>query len=188
MSNVKDMNILIDTAVLYYGTFDLSSGLDTIMTQITGKELGVSKGGLKFEAKPEIRDIEFDGALERKIAGLQRILKWDVSVEASVLDFNETVLNASLVKKVTNASTKFDVYEPSDVIEDVDYKDLLIVGKKHGSNDAIIIHIMNSYNSEGMAFETKDKDESSVDIKFSGCYKFNSNEKPFKIYMPKAVI
>lgn len=187
MNDIKDMNILVDSAVLYYGVFDLTTGLDTIMTTIKDKELGLAKGSLKFEAKPEIRDIEHCGALEKKIAGLQRVMKWDVKAEAEILDFNETVLSASLVKKVTNVSTKFDVYEPSN-ITDTDYKDLLIVGQKHGSVEPIIIHVMNSYNAEGIKFETKDKDESAIAMTFNGCYKFNSNEKPFKIYMPKKVI
>ncbi|WP_346884881.1 hypothetical protein [Clostridium sp. UBA4395] len=188
MSDIKDMNILVDSAVLYYGTFDLTTGLDTVMTTIKDKELGLAKGSLKFEAKPEIRDIEHCGALERKIVGLQRIMKWDVKAEAEILDFNKTVLEASLIKKVENTSTKFDVYEPSDKIVVADYKDLLIVGQKHGSSDPIIIHILNSYNADGISFETKDNDEASTAMTFNGCYKFNSNEKPFRVYMPKAVI
>lgn len=184
----NDMNILVDSAVLYYGDFDLSA-LDSVITTIEGKELGIAKGSLKFEAKPEIRDMEYAGSLERKVAGMQRILKWDVTAEADILDFNENVLTASLIKKEANTSTKFDVYAPSHEIAEVDYKDLLIVGKKHLSNEPIIIHVFNSYNPEGISFECKDKDEAATSMKFTGAYNFkNDNEKPFKIYMPKKTV
>jgi hypothetical protein len=185
----NEVSILIDSPVLYYGDFDLNSGLDAILTTIKDKELGIAKGSLKFEAKPEVRDIEHARSLERKIKGMQRILKWDVFAEAEILDFNEKVLTSSLIKKETNASTKFDVYAPSNDIVDGDYKDLLIVGKKHNSNDPIVIHIFNSYNPEGISFEMKDKDESAISMKFIGAYSFNDDTvKPFKIYMPKKVV
>ncbi|WP_195954413.1 hypothetical protein [Clostridium tertium] len=184
----NEMNIIVDSAVIYYGDFDTST-LDNLMTTINGKELGLSKSSLKFEAKPEIRDIEYAGSFERKVKGMQRVLKWDVSAEADILDFNENVLTASLIKKESNASTKFDVYSPSTDIADGDYKDLLIVGKKHKSNDPIVIHIFNSYNPEGISFEMKDKDEAGTSMKFIGAYSFENNtEKPFKIYMPKKEI
>ncbi|MDC4241822.1 hypothetical protein NE398_16930 [Clostridium tertium] len=184
----NEMNIVVDSGIIYYGDFDTST-LDNLMTTINGKELGLIKSSLKFEAKPEIRDIEYAGSLERKIKGMQRILKWDVSAEADILDFNENVLTASLIKKESNESTKFDVYSPSNNILDGDYKDLLIVGKKHKSNEPIVIHIFNSYNPEGMSFEMKDKDEASTSMKFIGAYTFEDDtKKPFKIYMPKKAV
>lgn len=183
-----EMNIVVDTGVIYYGEFDIST-LDNLMASIKGQELGLIKSSLKFEAKPEIRDIEHAGSLERKVKGMQRVLKWDVSAEADILDFNEKVLTASLIKKESNESTKFDVYSPSNDILDGDYKDLLIVGKKYKSNEPIIIHIFNSYNPEGMSFEMKDKDEASASMKFIGAYSFEDDtEKPFKIYMPKKTV
>ncbi|MDU3548941.1 MAG: hypothetical protein E7F83_16165 [Clostridium sp.] len=182
----NEMNIVVDSGVIYYGDFDMTT-LDNLMTTIDGKELGLIKSSLKFEAKPEIRDIEHAGSLERKVKGMQRILKWDVSAESEILDFNEKVLTSSLIKKETNASSKFDVYAPSNDIADEDYKDLLIVGKKK-SGEPIVIHIFNSYNPEGISFEMKDKDESAVSMKFIGAYSFNDDtKKPFKIYIPKTV-
>lgn len=184
----NEMNIVVDSGVVYYGDFDIST-LDNLMTTINGQELGLIKSSLKFEAKPEIRDIEYAGSLERKVKGMQRILKWDVSAEADILDFNEKVLTASLIKKESNESTKFDVYSPSIDINEGDYKDLLIVGKKHKSNDPIVIHIFNSYNPEGVSFEMQDKNEAPTSMKFIGAYSFEDDtKKPFKIYMPKKVV
>lgn len=183
----NEMNIVIDSGVIYYGDFDIST-LDNLMATISGNELGLIKSSLKFEAKPELRDIEHAGSLERKIKGMQRILKWDVSAEADILDFNEKVITSSLIKKETNTSTKFDVYSPSTEMADTDYKDLLIVGKKHKSGEPIVIHIFNSYNPEGISFEMKDKDESAISMKFIGAYSFSDDtKKPFKIYLPKTL-
>ena len=54
---VPDINmneIVWDSATLYYGKFDLTN-IDTLMTQLKGKELGLSDGGVKFTSTPDIR-------------------------------------------------------------------------------------------------------------------------------------
>ena len=181
----KEMNIVVDEGILYYGSFNFSN-LDTLMASLEGKELGLAKGSLNFEAKPEFRDIEFAGSKERKIAGMRRIRKWEVKSECEVLDLNDGVLGASLVKKDSDtSSTKFDVYIPKSDLNSEDYKDLLIVGKKHGSGKDVVIHIMNTFNTEGITFSLEDNNEASTKMVFEGHYAFKNNEPPFKIYMGK---
>lgn len=182
---MQEMNIIVDEGVLYYGIFDFSN-LDNLMTSIEGKELGLAKESLSFEAKPEFRDIEFAGSRERKIAGMRRIRKWDVKAEGEVLDLNDSVLGASLIKKDSSAlSSKFNVYVPNNKLVDNDYKDLLIVGKKHNENKSVIIHIMNTFNTEGISFSLEENNESATKMVFEGHYAFKKDETPFKIYMEK---
>ena len=67
---VPDINmneIIWDSATLYYGKFDLTS-IDTLMTQLKGKELGLSDGGVKFTSTPDIRQIPVQGHLDRNIS------------------------------------------------------------------------------------------------------------------------
>lgn len=183
--DINNVNIVVDDAVLYWGDFgDLSgTGMDNILETIKGKELGVAKGSLKFEAKPEIRNIEHAGSLERDEVNWQRIIKWDVTAETTILDFNGNVLNASLIEKTESASTEFDVYAPIKDFKSTNYKDLIVVGKKHNSEKPVIVHVFNSYNPEGVSFECKDKDEAGISMKFKGCYK--TDKHPFEIAFPK---
>ena len=183
------MKFIVDSAVLYYGDFNLEgTKLDTLLDIIKSKELGLAKDSIKFEAKPNIRDIEYAGRMERSVVGKQRITKWDVTVEGNILDLNEAVLNASLVNKKVSESTKYDVFEPSyGLIAAENYKDLLIVGTELGTEDPIAIHVFNSLNPEGLLLELKDVDEASTAMKFTGAYNSDGKTTPFKIYKPKTV-
>lgn len=77
------MNILLDVATVYYGDINLTEDkLDTLDTVLTEEnKIGFTKDGLKVEAKPNVRQIEFDGRRERSIAGYDRVLGWTVEVE-----------------------------------------------------------------------------------------------------------
>lgn len=56
---------IVDTPTLYYGDIELSNP-DTWAETLKGKELGLSKDGIKFSCKPTIRQIEYDGRMESK--------------------------------------------------------------------------------------------------------------------------
>lgn len=187
MAEVKAKEFIVDTPTLYYGDIDLSNP-DTWSTLLKGKEIGYSKGGLKFSAKPTIRQIEYDGRMEKQVQGMDRITKWDISAEGEIVQFRPELLTMSLIKKGTTASTKFDVYEPSNELVTGDYKPLVIVGKVHNSDEPIIIVVENTYNSEGFEFEGKDNDESSAKFTMNAHYKQDSNEAPCKIYCKKNVV
>ena len=173
-------NIVIDTASVYLG------GTITDPAELSGLAehlLGTTKGGVSITLKPNLRDIEFDGKLERKVKGMSRVLGWEVSAECEVLELTEKVLNGSLMTKKSDSLTKHDKYVPSN---DLDYKDLVVVGKLLGTKDPIVCVIKNVYNSEGLNLETKDSDEATCKMSFQGHYTLGSDEAPCDFYIPKA--
>ena len=160
--NLND--IVWDSAMLYYGKFNLSD-VDTLMTQLEGKELGLSDGGVKFTSTPDIRKIPVQGHLDRKLKGFERILKVDGKVEGEILVINKNTLQMSLYKKQSTSSTKYDKYVPhTGIIEDDMYGDLLVIGTTTGEVP-VIAHIENTYNSE-LTLETADKEEGKIKINF----------------------
>lgn len=178
---------IIDTATVYYGNIDTTQ-VDTLITSLVGKELGISKGGIKIEAKPEVRKVEHDGGLDRNIKGMSRITKWDIKGEGSILEYNPKLLEASLMKKdSTISSTKYDVYIPQNDLEVGDYQSLVIVGKLHGSDTPCIFIIDNTFNMEGISVDTKDNDEGAFKMAFEGYYESNESNPPFKILTKKSV-
>ena len=187
MSKVPDINmneIVWDSATLYYGKFDLTN-IDTLMTQLEGKELGLSDGGVTFTSTPEIRQIPVQGHLDRKLKGFERIIKVDGKVEGEILVVNKNTLEMSLYKKESTTSTKYDKYVPhTGIIEDDMYGDLLVVGTTTGEVP-VIVHIQNTYNTE-LALETADKEEGKVKINFESAYDPKKDkEVPVAIYLPK---
>lgn len=177
-------HFIVDTPTLYYGDIDLSNP-DDWSTTLQGKEIGFSKGGVKFSCKPTIRQIEYDGRMERQVKGMDRITKWDISAEGEIVEFKPELLTLSLIKKGTIESTKFDLYQPSNSLEIADYKTLVIVGKVHLSDTPIIIVVENTYNGEGFEFEGKDNDEGSATFTMNAHYKADSDTAPCKIYVKK---
>lgn len=177
---------IIDSATVYYGVIATET-VDTLLASLEGKELGISKGGIKIELKPEIRNVEFDGALDRNVKGMQRITKWDVKGEGDILEFNPKVLEASLFEKDSSiTSTKYDVYKPQSSIVDADYGTMVIVGQLQNSDTPIIFVLDNTFNMEGITIDTKDKDEAAFKMSFEGAYNLGSNTPPCKILVKKS--
>lgn len=178
---------IVDTPTLYYGDIELSNP-DTWAETLKGKELGLSKDGIKFSCKPTIRQIEYDGRMEKQVQGMDRITKWDISAEGEIVQFRPELLPMALIKKGETESTKFDLYTPSNSLADSDYKVLVIVGKVHNSDEPIILVVENTYNGEGFEFEGKDNEESTATFTMNAHYKQDSDDVPCKIYCKKAVL
>ena len=179
--NLND--VIFDSAMLYYTDFD-TSNLETAIASLKGHELGLSDGGVTFSSEPEIRDIPFAGALERKIKGYQRILKTTGKIEGQILPINADLLTMSLYKKDTVTSVTYDKYIPTTgLIADSYYKDLVLVGTTADETDIIIV-IRNTYNS-AFNLDTKDKEEGKIKVAFEGCYEKGSDIPPIEIYIPK---
>lgn len=178
------MSILLDVATVYYGDIDITDdnldNLDTVLTE--ENKIGFTKDGLKVEAKPNIRQIEFDGRRERNITGYDRVLGWTVEVECDALEILDRPEALGLVKDSNSKSTKYDVFRPN---HDLQYKDLVLVGEIHSSKTPAIIHIHNAFNEGGLQFEQKDSDESAFSLKFIGSYDKNSDKVPMDVYLPK---
>ncbi|MDB8791953.1 hypothetical protein PN398_14620 [Romboutsia sp. 1001216sp1] len=172
-------NVVIDAASVYLGvTIDNPDDL----SGIADKCIGLTRDSVSLTLKPNVREIDFNGKLERKVKDTSRILGWEVSAECEALELTPQVLNGSLMTKVSTSSTKYDKYVPSN---DLVYNDVVVVGTLMGSSNPIVAVIKNAYNAEGLNLETKDSDESVCKMSFQGHYKLGSNDAPCDFYMPK---
>lgn len=180
-----DKQILIDTASVYVGV-DLTS-IDTLdFTTLTDKLLGITTGGLSFSAKAKIKEIDFNGKLDKSVKGMERVTGWDVKVETESLELSDKVLSMSLLTKGTG-TTKYDVYTGVEgLLQDSNYSNIIVVGTVTATEEPVIIEVKNVFNTEGFNFKGKDKDESSYKMSFEPRYDITKlNETPFKIYNPK---
>jgi hypothetical protein len=182
-----NINMVIGNATLYYGSFDVSN-IDTLLSGLTDdNKLGLGKDSVKFTAKPKITDYDYAGKEDRKVKNMEEITGWEVKVEGDCLDFNEKALKASLMKKdATNKSTTYDLYVPYPELNNDCYGDVLVVGRLKNNDKPIAIIVFNAYNSDGIQFECKDKNNSAVKLAFEGSYSMeNPNDTPFRIIVPK---
>lgn len=173
---------MIDTCSVYIGSSINLSNPDEYKTIVNNMFLGLTRDGVSVAAKPNIKEIDFDGKLDRKVKGMDRILGWEVTAECQTLELGEKLLDVSLFKKVSGSSQKFDKYIPSNEMQ---YNDVLLIGTLSKTQEPILFLVKNAYNSEGFAVETKDKDEAGVKMSLVGTYELGSNDAPFEIYMPK---
>lgn len=179
---------IIDCPTLYTGTITDPSEL----ASLEGKELGLSKDGIKLAFEPNIREIEFDGRLGRKIKDMERILSWNCSAETKGLELSDTALNFSLIKKdSTFTNLKYEKFIPSN---EITYADIVIVGKMHGS-EPIVVVMKDCFNPDGCSIETKDGEEGTYDFKAEARYEYdpikdatNENTVPCMIYLPKVSV
>lgn len=182
--NLND--VIFDSAMLYYDTtLDIETNIATLETYLTGKELGLSDGGVSFSSTPEVRQIPIAGSLGKKIKGFERIIKVDGKVEGEIVVLNGKMLEMSLYKKGTTEAAKHDKYIPeTGVVADGSYGDLLLVGETCG--ESVLVLIKNTYN-EALTLDTKDKEEGKVKVSFEGRYDKESKVPPIEIWVPKAV-
>lgn len=177
--------LLIDVPSIYVGTITEPSDL----TKLEGKELGLTKDGMKLSFVPNIREVEFDGKNGRKIKGMERILAWECTAECKGLELSDNALQFSLIKKDSTFTNEgYEKYTPSN---DIVYQDIVIVGKMHGSKPIVVI-MKNCYNPQGCAIETKDSNEGTYDFKAESHYDYDplkdaqgTNPIPCEIYLPK---
>lgn len=184
MAEIK--KLLVDNASIYIDV-DLAS-IDTVdIATLSAKFLGQCKGGLDFEAKPTIREIEFDGKMDRKIKGAERVTGWDVQASTEALEFSDKVLSLSLFAKDSSiTSTKYDVYKGvQGMLSDSNYHNIIIVGTETGTSTPVIIELKNIINTDGFTFTAEELNEASYSMVLVPRYTMGSNVPPFSIYYPK---
>lgn len=179
-------DVIVDGAVLYLTNTDIADP-KTDLSTIANDYLGTVKSSIAIKCKPVIREIEHLGKMGRKTAYDERITGYEISTEADILDYNAKTFGACLLEKGTTTATEHDVYIPKTKLAATDYKNLVVVGKKQGTDKPIVVVVENTYNMEGLQIEHKDNDESACKMTFEGHYEINSNVPPMKVFLPKVV-
>lgn len=173
-------NHLVLDAGAFYKNYDITTGLGTL--------LGATRGGGEFKAIPTIRAIEVDG-VKGRAKGLNALDAWEVSIMANMLEITTAILATALttgsVDSVTNED--YDIVTANNTIALTDYIDNITwIGRLSGSNNPVIIQILNALNTEGVTLKTADKGESVLPVTFIAHYDSSDLENvPFAIYYPK---
>lgn len=182
--NYYDKKVFLDSASVFIVDDDFS--LDSIdIASIASNCIGLTQGGADFKAKPDIKELKFDGSNGRPIAGTKRIAKWDVTLEVNAIELLDNTFTLSLLEKKVDEHNKFTEYVPIEgVIGDKFYKNVLLVGKTTDGKDAVIL-VRNAINTEGFNLKTEDEKEGICKLKLEGNYTlnkdFSTKELPFVI-------
>ncbi len=163
VGNAIDHNIIVNYATLYWGDFSNIAATAEFVKSLEGKELGVSKEKVSVSAKPKIRQMK--NAADKEL-GWQSVDQWEIKITADMLDFDSTLLESSLFK-ADESSTSFGAIQG--IIPVSSYKTLLVVGENI-KGEPVIVEVPNSYNSEGIQFDCKNRDEAGIKVNFAGAY------------------
>lgn len=176
IGSAKEHDIVVNEGFLYYGNFSSISADDTFIKTLADKLLGVTQDKVSVSIKPKIRQIK-NAAM--KVKGWETIDEWEVKITGELLDFNEKLLEASLFKQVKD-SEKVHYETVQGLIDESNYKDLLIVGKNISGNP-IIVHVKNTYNNAGITMDLVGKSDSAVKFEFDSAYE-SEQVNPVAIY------
>lgn len=153
-------NLILDSGVLFKN-YILAE--DTPSAAIlAGKCIGATRGGAKFTAKPEFRDIEVDG-LKSKAKGLKVIDSWEVKMIGSALEISQENMKLMLGA----ASITGGVVRGSYDVDLTDYLDnITFISTPTPSGSYMIIQIFNAINIAGVDIQTQDKNEVVIPFEF----------------------
>ena len=184
-TNKTKRNLLLGAGALYK---NFVVGSDTPQSA-TAKIIGATQGGLEFKATPTIRNIQIDGILG-KVADLDVIDAWDVSLGGSFIEINSEVIRRALAAVSQTSDSDYDIFEGATEFVDADYlTNVTYIGTLAGSDTPVILQIKNAIDTQGLSFKSEDGKEGTVDVLFEGRYKVEDDGvPPFKIYWPKTAV
>lgn len=184
-TNKTKRNLMLGSGAVYV---DYEYGVDTPSTA-TAKLLGATQGGLEFKAIPTIRNIQIDGVLG-KVADLDVIDAWEVSLGGSFIEINSEVIRRALAAVTKTTDAGYDVFQGATEFSASDYlTNITYIGTVAGSDEPIVIQLYNAIDTQGLTFKAEDGKEGTVDMLFEGRYAVADNGvPPFKIYWPKTAV
>lgn len=161
-------------------------GTDTYESaKAAGKLLGACQGGSTFTATAQVRQIAVDG-IPGKVADLEEIDSWEVSLQTTFLEVTADTIKASLGAA---SSTHSDGYTNITGRVDFDSSDyftnITFVGSMSGSEAPIILQIKNAIGDGNFSLNIQNGDEAKVPCTFQGRYTISTlSAPPFAIYYP----
>lgn len=159
----KEHNLIRNEGAVYVGDFSKIQATKEFIDGLKSQMLGVFKDKLTTNAKPKIRPIKNAAG---KVAGWQVIDEWDVKITGDLLDFNPALLATSLFTKKEEGHYVATI----GLIDQTQYKDVLIVGEDDKGNFNIIL-VRDVFNKEGLNFDMKARDEAGFKISIENNYR-----------------
>ena len=147
-------NIMLDTGVVYLNYGELGE-----------RVLAPTRGGNSFVVEQEVREIERDGALGKE-KGLRRVITENAMLTVRLMDLS--IENIKLALAGANVTGDTISSTTDGTIAEAEYlKNVTLIGvDMEGKNK--IITLYNAMADNGLSFEMADKDESVVELAFSG--------------------
>lgn len=154
LTSAQIENIVIDVGVVY-----LDYGLGT------QRILAPTRGGNTFTVEQDVRIIERDGALGKE-KGLRRVVREDAMLTVRVMDLSIANLKATLAGS-TGTATKVTSTLTGTIAAGEYYTNVTLIGTDVKGRSKVIT-LFNALNDNGLTLNMNDKDESVVELQFSG--------------------
>jgi len=178
-------NIILGAGTIHKG-LEYSSGSWNFATSL----IGATQGGSKISIKPELKDIEADGALV-KVKGLTVKVGETATMEVNFLEITPELLKHAVLGKDTEGSSStgilgYNAIESKLQISSGDYiSNLGFIGKTLDGKPIVVI-FDNALCTSGMDHEQKHKDNAVMKLVFE-CYADMTGDMqtlPYHIYYP----
>lgn len=178
-------NLQLDSGA-YYKNFIV--GTDTVATAST-KLIGATNEGGSFTAKATYRNVPVDG-VHGDLKDMVFIDKWDVNLAVNTMEITTDNLKMALgAADVSVGEVKWDLVEGRMDVTDADFLDnITFVGRISGSQEPIIIQVLNALCIDGLVLASKDNGNAVVALNFKGHVENANDKPPFKIYRPKVSV
>lgn len=143
--------------------------------------------GNKLEIKPEITDLEVDGAWV-KVKQLQVKTGESATLEVTPVEITGEVLKASLIAEETASDTAegFTVLKSREIINEGDYVENLAYVGTRIDGTPIIVLFPNALCTSGLSIEGKNKDKVAPSLTFECMAELEGSHRilPYEIYYP----
>lgn len=177
-------NILFGAGTIHKNVaFDTTSSTWNFESSI----IGATSGGSKISIKPEMTDIEVDGAMVA-VKGLKVKTGETAEMEINFIEMTEDILKSAIIgQDGTSADDAYDLIESKANIEAGDYLDnIAFVGKTLDGRNIIVI-MDNALCTSGLETEGQNK-EAGVGTYTFACHADLTSDLdtlPYHIYYPK---
>lgn len=198
VTEVKTSGYTPETAKRYLlnaGALFKNVKYNTSSKKYEGEPLGATVGGSKCNITINLRQPEVDGVLV-KVKGNDLIESVEATLEGTLKEWKKENITQALFADVaagngTDDATEYKVIEGRNEVLNTDYiENIAYIGKISGEDKPVIIILKNAINTNGLSFETKDKDESGIPFKFEARADADKPEdvnKIWKILYPETV-
>lgn len=150
--------------------------------EATAREIGITKGGVKFTVTETVRDIEFDGR-RGKTKGMEVVDEVDAAFETATLELSQDNILLALVAAAEGNNGEI-VNTDGGVIPDERYlKNVTAFGICNKTSKYKKITLYNPGAAGGLEIATSDKNEATVPLKINAHWDMDvAEDAPHTIY------
>lgn len=177
---------------LILGAGVIYKNLKYVENDWTGKPLGATSGGIKFNWEAQWLDVEVDGATVLVKGVSKQKVGESASIEGQMTEMTEDILVTALhLVKSTSEDTNYVKYVSKENITEDDYlENIAYVGTLSDGKNIIII-LPNALCTEAFELETKNAEQTTFTVKFECTADLENdslNKLDIQLYYPMATV